>query len=361
VKHSIPNPVTVTTNLLSLDLGDRDTCYFVIDGAGATVGEGSVRTTKEALQALFARFAPREVAMEVGGHSPWVSRLVESRGIRATVANARKLALITRNERKNDRTDAELLARLARADRKLLCPVRHRSEQSQRDLAILRARAELVATRTALINHVRGQVKSLGHRLASCSSECFHKRAVEQLPAELQPALLPVVQTIAHVTATIRSMDDQIETIAAERYPHSALLRQVGGVGPQVALRFLLTIDDPARMRSSRQVGPFLGLTPRTRESGDSSPQLRITKAGDSETRRLLVNAANYILGCHGPDCDMRRFGLKIAERGGKNARKRAKVAVARKLAVLLHHLWKTGEAYDPFHLARRRGEPVPA
>jgi transposase len=361
VKHSTPKPAPVTTNLLSLDLGDRNSRYFVIDEAGATVGEGSVRTTREGLQALFARFAPREVALEVGGHSPWVSRLAESQGIRATVANARKLALITRNERKNDRTDAELLARLARADRKLLCPVRHRSEQSQKDLAILRARTELVATRTALINHVRGQVKSLGERLASCSSDCFHKRVVPQLPAELQPGLLPVVQTIEQVTATIQSMDKQIEALAAERYPQSTQLQQVGGVGPLVSLQFMLTIDEPARMRSSRQVGPFLGLTPRTRESGDSSPQLRITKAGDRETRRLLVISANYILGCFGPDCDLRRFGLKIAERGGKNARKRAKVAVARKLAVLLHHLWKTGEAYDPFHLAKRRGETVPA
>jgi transposase len=361
VKHSTSKLSPVTTNLLSLDLGDRDSRYFVIDGSGATVGEGSVRTTREALQSLFARFSPREVALEVGGHSPWVSRLAESQGIRATVANARKLSLITRNERKNDRADAELLARLARADRKLLSPVRHRSEQSQQDLAILRARSELVATRTALINHVRGQVKSLGQRLTRCSTECFHKRAISELPAELQPALQPVVQMIEHVTATIRSMDEQIETIAAKRYPQSALLQQVGGVGPLVALTFMLTIDDPARMKNSRQVGPFLGLTPRTRESGDSNPQLRITKAGDRETRRLLVISANYILGCFGPDCDLRRFGQKIAERGGKNARKRAKVAVARKLAVLLHHLWTTGEAYDPFCLAKRRGEPVPA
>ena len=229
------------------------------------------------------------------------------------------------------------------------------------DLAVLRSRGELVALRTALINHVRGQVKSLGYRLTSCSSESFHKRAPQQIPEPLQPALMPVLQIVEHLTGAIRGFDDQIETIAAERHPRCALLRQVGGVGAQIALHFMLTIDDPARMKDSRQVGPFLGLTPRTRESGNSSPQLRITKAGDRQTRRLLVIAANYILGCFGPDCDLRRFGLKIAARGGKNARKRAKVAVARKLAVLLHHLWKTGEVYDPFHLAKQRGEPVPA
>jgi transposase len=360
VKHSTAKPLSVTTNLLSLDLGDRQSRYFVIDAHGSRVAEGSVGSTREALTELFTRYKPQEVALEVGCHSPWVSRLAESQGIRTTVANARKLSLIARNERKNDRTDAELLGRLARVDRKLLCPVRHRSEQSQVDLAVLRSRGELVAARTALINNVRGQVKSLGYRLTSCSSECFHKRVSDQIPEPLKPALMPVLQIVEQLSGAIRGFDDQIERIAATRHPRSALLQQVGGVGAQIALNFMLTIDDPARMKDSRQVGPFLGLTPRTRESGDSSPQLRITKAGDRETRRLLVVSANYILGCFGPDCDLRRFGLKIAARGGKNARKRAKVAVARKLAVLLHHLWKTGEAYDPFHLARRRGELVP-
>jgi transposase len=287
--------------------------------------------------------------------------LAESLGIRTTVANSRRLDLITRSIRKSDRNDAEQLARLANADHELISPVRHRSERSQVDLAVLRSRAELVATRTALINHVRGQVKSLGHRLMSCSSECFHKRAASQLPQELEAALVPVLQTIEHMTNTIRSLDGKIEAIAAERHPRSEVLQQVPGVGPLIALQFMLTLDDPSRMKKSRQVGPFLGLTPRTRDSGDSSPQLRITKAGDHELRRLLVIGANYILGRFGPDCDLRRFGLKLAERGGTNARKRAKVAVARKLAVLLHRLWSTGEVYDPFHVAKLRGEPVPS
>jgi transposase len=361
VKHSTLKPASLTTNLLSLDLGDRNCRYCVIDEPGRTVDEGSVRTTHETLEALFTRFAPREVVLEVGGHSPWVSRLAESLGIRATVANARKLALITRNERKNDRTDAELLARLARADRKLLYPVHHRSEASHVDLSVLRARTALMSSRTALINHVRGQVKSLGQRVASCGAECFHKRAADALPKKLDPALSPVLQTIEQLTKAIKSMDKQIVAIADERYPSSAPMREIGGVGAHVALNFMLTIDDPSRMKNSRQVGPFIGLAPGSRQSGDSNPQMRITKAGDRETRRLLVVAANYILGCFGPDCDLRRFGLKIADRGGKNARKRAKVAVARKLAVLMLHLWKTGEAYDPFYLAKRRGEPIPA
>jgi len=277
------------------------------------------------------------------------------------VANPRRMQLITRNERKNDRTDAELLARLGRVDAQLLSPVTHRSVEHQADLAVKRARDVAVASRTALINHVRGAVKSLGLRLPTCSPDGFHTRVLAHLPEKLAPALEPIVRLISRVTAEIKRFDAQIEELADERYPVTKVLRQVSGVGPVTALSFVLTLDTPDRVSSSRQVGPYLGLVPRTHDSGASSPQLRITKAGDPGLRRLLVIAANYILGPFGPDCDLRRFGLKLAAQGGKNGRKRAKVAVARKLAVLLHHLWKTGEVYDPLHLAKKRGEFVPA
>jgi transposase len=111
---------------------------------------------------------------------------------------------------------------------------------------------------------------------------------------------------------------------------------------------FLLTIEDPARFAKSREVGPYVGLVPKQDESGESSPQLGITKTGDVMLRRLLVGSAHYILGPFGEDCDLRRQGMKLAARGGKNAKRRAIVAVARKLAVLLHRLWVTGEVYQP-------------
>ena len=167
MKQSTVKPVNVATQVLSLDLGDRSSRYCVFGADRELVAQGSVATTRQDLQRLFAQYSPREVSMEVGGHSPWLSRLVESLGMRATVANSRKLDLITRNDRKNDRTDAELVGRLTLADRKLLSPIRHRSEQSQIDLAVMRSRSALVSMRTALINHVRGQVKSLGYRLTT--------------------------------------------------------------------------------------------------------------------------------------------------------------------------------------------------
>ena len=139
-----------------------------------------------------------------------------------------------------------------------------------------------------------------------------------------------------------------MEKIARESYPQVALLKQVKGVGTQIALTYVLTLDDPHRFLKSRDVGCFLGLKPGRRDSGQSQPQMHISKEGDSLLRTLMVQGAHYILGPFGEDCDLRRWGLKLAERGGKNAKKRAIVAVARKLAVLLHKLWVSGEVYEP-------------
>lgn len=360
MKQSNRNDQQHLTPTIGLDLGDQQSHYFVLGADGCELDVGQVATTQKGMTPLFQKHRGSLLVLEVGGHSGWVSRLAQECGLTTEVANARKLALISQNDHKNDRTDAELLARLGRFDRKLLHPIRHRSAQAQADLAVLRARHELVSSRVALINHVRGQVKCSGARLKQCSTASFHKQARTQIPFELNAALMPMLAAIEAVTSQIDTMDRQIAAIARDRYPRSELLQQVKGVGPVISLQYVLTLDDPARFKHSRQVGPYLGMTPRTRASGDSDPQLRITKAGDRALRRLLVIGANFILGPKGPDCDLKRFGEKIAARGGKNARKRAKVAVARKLAVLLHRLWRTGEEYDPFYSAKRRGEALP-
>lgn len=346
---------------VGLDLGDRHSHFCVLDAGGRPLEQGRVAMSRANLTAFFERIGSARLVLEVGGQSPWVSRLAREQGMDVIVANPRRVQLITRNERKNDRTDAELLARLGRVDPQLLSPVTHRSVECQADLAVKRARDVAVASRTALINHVRGAIKSFGQRLPTCSADGFHKRVLAHLPVELVPALAPIVHLIGLIAGEIKNFDVCIERLADERYPATKVLRQVSGVGPVTALSFVLTLDSPARVSDSRQVGPYLGLVPRTHDSGASSPQLRITKAGDPALRRLLVIAANRILGPFGPDCDLKRFGLKLAAQGGKNGRKRAKVGVARKLAVLLHRLWKTGEVYDPFHLAKKRGEAVPA
>ena len=318
-KASSPLPSTAAAPLpitVGLDLGDRHSHFCVLDVGDRPREQGKVAMSPKDLTAFFARVAPARLVMEVGGQSPWVSRLAQAAGLELIVANPRRVQLITRNERKNDRTDAELLARLGRADPHLLSPVQHRSAQCQADLAVSRARDVAVASRTALINHVRGAIKSYGQRLPTCSPDSFHKRVVSHLPVELAPALTPIVQLIGLVTEQIKKFDSHIEQLAAECSPATKILRQVSGVGPVTALTYVLTLDNPARVSHSRQAGPYLGLVPRTHASGASSPQLRITKAGDPALRRLLVIAANYILGPFGPDCDLRRFGQKLARIG---------------------------------------------
>lgn len=340
--------MAVPVRTIGLDLGDRASRTYVLDANGQVEGEKTVRTTSSALTRYFSRYPGARVVLEVGTHSPWVARLLEGLGLEVIVANPRKVRLIGQNERKGDRMDAELLARLGRADPRLLFPIRHRGAAAQADLALLHARDALVRSRARLINHVRGAVKSLGARVPKCSASAFARRADPELPGALRPALEPVLEEIARLSAGIRAYDKRIEALCTERYPETERLRQVKGVGPITALAFVLTLEDPQRFSRSRQVGPYLGLVSRRHDSADSRPQLRISKAGDAFLRRLLVGCAHYILGHFGTDCTLRRYGEAIARKGGKNAKKRAVVAVARKLAVLLHSLWRSGETYDP-------------
>ena len=338
-----------------LDLGDKYSYLCLIDtDSGEAIEEGRLRTTPEALKRRFASEQPLRIAIEAGTHSPWVSRLLEERGHEVLVANPRKLRLIYANKRKTDQIDAENLARLARLDPKLLYPLRHRGEGSQAHLALIRSREALVNTRTQLVNHVRGAVKSFGHRLPKCPARSFHKRAAEHVPEVLSPAIGPILEQIGSLTERIRDYDRKLQEICQEHYPETELLRQVEGIGVLTALTFVLTVEDPYRFEKSRTVGAYLGVVPATEKSGDRDPQKRISKEGDQMLRRLLVGSAHYILGPFGSDSDLRRHGEKIASRGAKNSKKRAVVAVARKLCVLLHSLWITAEVYEPLRNTHR-------
>jgi transposase len=339
---------------IGLDLGDRMSRTYEVDAKGACVREGTVPTTVAGMTQYFAARARCRVVLEVGTHSPWVSRLLAAAGHETIVANPSAM-FAGRRRRRNDRLDAQFLARQGRADVALLYPMHHRSAAAQCDLEHLRARDQLVAVRTKLINHVRGAVKSSGHRLSRCSADAFAKRAAGELPEPLRVALTPLVEVIADLTRRIAAAEHHIAVLTRERHPVAQHLQQPAGVGPLTALAFVLLIEDPTRFRTSRDVGPYFGLVPRLDDSGDARPQLRISKAGDEFGRRLLVNAAQYILGPFGPACDLRRYGMAIAHRGGKNAKKRAVIAVARKLAVLLHQLWVSQAVYDPDYQLKPR------
>ena len=286
--------------------------------------------------------------LEAGPRSPWLSRVVADLGHEVVVANPRQVALIARNQRKTDRLDAAV-AGAAGAGRPRSCSPRSATgaRQSQHDLAVVRGRDALVRSRTLLINHVRGAVKACGAALPSCTAEAFHRKVAGHIPDGLRPALLPLVEAIGELTARIAAAGREVEALC-EAHPETAALRQVTGVGPITALTFVLTIEDPGRCPKNREVAAYPGLVPRQRDSGKRQPQLGISRSGDPGLRRLLVQAAHYILGPFGPDTDLRRRGERYAGTGAGNAKKRAIVAVARRLAVLLLALWKTGEVYEP-------------
>lgn len=343
---------TMTSELIvGIDLGDRMSHFAVLSNAtGEILEEGKIRTRQEALLERFSNTTRMRIVIEAGSHSPWVSRLLSQAGHEVIVANPRDVRAIYSSKKKTDRFDAVKLAQLGRVDVRLLHPIEHRTEEQQADLAVIRSRDALVKSRTLLVNHVRGSAKAFGVHLQRCNARTLARKGAEILPASLLVALGPVLESIESIDDRIREFDRTIEALARERYPETELLTQVYGVGPLTALSFVLVLGRSERFRRARSVGSYLGLVPRLDSSGDQNPELGITKQGNKFLRRLLVNSAQTVLRKNSPDSDLKRFGNAISARGGKRAKKRAAVAVARKLAVLLFRLWRNGEVWQPQH-----------
>lgn len=335
----------VIRETIGCDISDK-TCELFIYRADGSTESGKVNTTQAGFTEYFTR-SPAHVVLENGTHSRWISALLKKLGHEVTVANTRRVQLISESDSKSDRKDAELLARLGRADVALLAPIRHRADGAQADLAVAKTRDMLVRCRVKLINQARGLVKSFGLRLPDCEGYAFHRKVAADVPEQLKPALEPLLKALEGIGEQLKVLDKKVLEIA-KRYPDVEVVGQLNGVGVLTALVYLLTLEDKARFKDSRMVGPFLGLTPRRDQSGKSDKQLPITKAGDSYLRRLLVLSANYVMGPFGKDSDLKRWATKLGERGGKNARQRAKVSLARKMSVLMHRLWVTGEVYQP-------------
>jgi transposase len=354
------------STIIGIDLGDKTSHFAMMFRDDDDIQEeGTLRTTEEAFRRRFSTMAPALIAIEAGTHSPWVSRLLQASGHEVLIANPRKTPFIYANERKTDRADAQMLARMARSDPHVLKPISHRGPEAQRGLVVLKARDALVRTRAILVNHIRGIVKSFGVRLNNCDADYFHKKAPAQIPETLHAALVPLLEQIGAMTDAIRAFDKNIEELCATAYPETEILQSVTGVGALTSLAFALTLEDPARYKNSRSAGVYLGLTPGRDQSGGHDPQLGISKAGNPYLRRLLVGSAQYILGpLNRQDSELRQFGLRLAGpkntkgQHNKNLKKRAVVAVARKLAVLLHRLWSTGQIYEPFHHAAQSKQP---
>lgn len=347
---------------LGIDLGDRKHHVCVTDGNGTILDEFTIANDRPALRKLCEDHPGGAAAIEVGTHSPWISRFLSANGMPVTVANARKLRAIYQNDRKCDRFDARMLAKLLRADPDLLSPIRHGSEQAQKDLVAIKIRDSLVRQRTHIVATVRGVIKSMGMRIPASSSESFHLKAaalLEEHP-QLEPAVTPALISLKSLTEQIRFYDKAIEQAAREHHPQAVRFQQIPSIGPITSMAFVLCIEDPNRFKDPRDVGAYLGLVPRRDQSGGTDKQLPISKAGNKYLRQLLVQCAQYLLGHFGPECALREQGLKLAEKGGRAAKKKAVIAIARKLAVTMVAMWQKGGDYEAFP-ERRNDKPAPA
>jgi transposase len=346
--------------VIGMDLGDRTSAYCIRNLGQEIILEGTVATKLEAILETFQKLRRQRVVIETGTHSRWIAQLLELLGHEVIIGNARKLKLISENNQKSDKVDARLLSQLGCVNVDWLHPVYQRSQATHSDLLLVRSREALVETRTSLINHVRGTVKSFGSRVRACGAEVFVETAREDIPAELKPALSAVLEILAELDEKIHLYDCQVRQLSNTKYQEETKrLEQISGVGPLTALTFVLTIEDKDRFERSRDVGPYLGLVPKKRQSGERDPHLGITKEGDVMMRKLLVNCAHHMLGKNGQDSDLRRWGLGLVrgadKKGTKGSRKLAAAAVARKLAVLLHRLWVTGDEYEPLRNSKVR------
>lgn len=337
---------------IGMDLGNKKHEICVLSTVTDNVLEkGFIINDALSISTYFKKYTDPSrvlIAIEAGTHSPWIYHLLKDMGFTVLVGNPRKLRMIWMSDNKNDQRDAEMLARIARFDRKLLCPIQHRNMEAHKDLNIIKCRDGLVGCRTNLVNTVRGLLKSQGISVPSCSTECFAKKAVSVLSCELRSIFCELLDTIEQISIKIKKFDKLILRKSDRLYPETKVLQQIKGVGPVTSLAFILTLEKHSRFKKSRDVGPFLGLVPKRDQSGGQDKQLSITKSGNKYLRSLLVGSAHYILGPFGEDCELRRYGLKKAESGGKIAKRKAVVAVARKLAVLMHSLWKSGDVYEP-------------
>ena len=331
---------------IGVDLGDKVSHYAILNQEGVVIEEGHFRNTADSIAKHFGTSGKARVAMEVGTQSAWIAREFGKLGHQVIVANARELKWITASDTKNDRNDAVKLARLARADENLLAPVEHRSSEQQAELAVIRARDALVRSRTLLVNTARSLAKGFGLRLPASITETFGARALANLPEHLHAAMSGLLAQIDAMSLKIAAYDRRIAEVAA-KHPEVKRLASVPGVGTLTATTFVLTLGRKERFVHSRDVGSFLGLRPRQKQSGERDPQLGISKSGDKYLRKLLVQCAHHILGHFGKDSALRKWGLSKSD--GSPGKKRAVIAVARKLAVLLHRMWSTGEVFKPF------------
>jgi transposase len=335
------------TQYVGLDVSLRMTALCVVDESGGVIAEGKVASEPEALGGWLREHAPaaRRIGMETGPLAVWLWNGLKERGLPVHVIDARHAkAGLTLQASKTDRNDARGLAQIMRTG--WFKEVQVKSTAAHLLRALLASRGMLVATRCALENQIRGLLKTFGLVLGKAGRRRFEVRLRELLAAE--PRLGRLVTPLLEVR---RSLVEQIQTYdrclvaIARRHAVVRRLMSVPGVGAVTAVAFVAAIDDPSRFRRSRHVGAYFGLVPRRYQSGEVDRPGRISKAGDQLVRTLLYEAANALLTRSRQPSALKAWAEAIAARSG---RKKAKVALARRLAVMLHRLWRDGTAFVP-------------
>lgn len=343
---------------VGFDISDENIEIFAVCGQETSKQTQKIANDSKAIEQFLKMFSDKNrvcVVMETGTHSLWISRLVKKLGFEVLVAHARDLKLIYASDKKNDSLDAERLARLAQADRKLLHPVEQMSEERQRDLLVLKARALLVKQQTQTVNTIRGFLKSNGVKDDELTVDNMRKKGYGKLPDEMKEAVGTLLEHLNYLALMIKNYDRQISKLC-KKYKVTAALRRIKGVGPAISLAFVLLVGDPRRFPDAARLCAYFGLVPRQDQSGNTDKQLSITKKGNRLMRTLLVQGAQYIMGSRGEECDLREYGKRIEARGGQIAKKKARIAVARKLVALMLTLWRNQEIpYDPHFKQKRK------
>ena len=350
---------------IGADVSDRTTKICVMTkaegGERRIVVETTCATTKAGFEEALSKFDRSwPIVFETGTHCRWMDRLFKEMGFKTIVGNPGKIPSITKSNTKNDRNDARELARLAIADPAMLHPVFLRDEVYQQMLRFHHARNMLISQRTQTINQIRGFAKSMGHRIECSSTEKFHELSKADWPRELEECAWPLIGVLKTVNLKIKAYDRLIERLAErpEFKPMVERVREVYGVGIIGSTVFVAAIGGrPDRFGHARDVGPYLGMTPKQDQSGDDDKQLHITHAGADIVRATLVECAGVVMMSNAKDTDLKLKGLRIAMHGGGIAKKKAKVAVARALAVTMLALLKDPEReYVPLSEEGRKG-----
>lgn len=326
----------------ALDVSDKSTQVCVVDAAGKAVWAGVCQTDPAVIATVLEKRAPDlvRVVLETGSLSSFLYHgLVERRVPAICICARHAKGVLSARVNKSDVHDAEGLAQMARTG--WFKAIRIKQEATHMDRAALKVREQLIDAHQAMAGQLRGLLKLFGLRLGKVTTPNKRRERLEALfgqKPELKGLLQPLVDAIEALEMQIGRSSRQLAAVAAAD-PVAARLMSAPGVGPICALVFKTSIEDPDRFERGEDVGAFAGLAPRRNQSGERDVRGHISRAGDPLLRRALYESANSLLSRVKRPCALRDWGLALAERKGP---KRARVAVARKLAIVLHQLWRS-------------------